>query len=84
MVICLLLDSMNKVFQNCKSKKQPVDRSSLQVLVDEYSREWGNSYNPHSALQLLRHILVMKTLCSNALRQWMVINLVLYNSFGLV
>ena len=35
---------MNKVLQNCQSKKQSVDKSSLQFLVDEYHRDWGNSY----------------------------------------
>jgi hypothetical protein len=39
-----LLDSMNTVFQNCNSKKQSLDESDLQLLVNEYLHRWGNSY----------------------------------------
>jgi hypothetical protein len=35
---------MHTVLQNCKSKKQSLDQSSLQLLVDEYIHRWGNSY----------------------------------------
>jgi hypothetical protein len=35
---------MNTVFQNCKSKKHTFDRSSLQLLVDEYIHTYVDSY----------------------------------------
>lgn len=42
---------MHTVLQSCKSKKEPVDQCSLQVdqcdlqlLIDEYSHRWGDSY----------------------------------------
>ncbi|TVQ24351.1 MAG: hypothetical protein EA367_01705, partial [Leptolyngbya sp. DLM2.Bin15] len=35
---------MSTVSQNCKSKKQPLDQSSLQLLVDEYIHTYGDSY----------------------------------------
>jgi hypothetical protein len=35
---------MNTAFQNCKSKKKPLARSTLQLLIDEYLHIWGDSY----------------------------------------
>jgi len=35
---------MHTVLQSCKSKKQPLDQSSLQLLIDEYIHRWGDSY----------------------------------------
>jgi hypothetical protein len=40
----LLLNFMSIVLQRCKSKKQPLARSSLQFLIDEYIDRWGDSY----------------------------------------
>jgi hypothetical protein len=34
----------NTIPQNCKSKKQSLDKSSLQRLVDEYLHSYGDSY----------------------------------------
>ncbi|NJN76608.1 MAG: hypothetical protein HC796_11035 [Synechococcaceae cyanobacterium RL_1_2] len=35
---------MNTVPQNCKSKRQTLDKNTLQSLVDEYFHTWGDSY----------------------------------------
>ena len=35
---------MHTVLQSCKSKKQPLDQSGLQLLIDEYIYRWGDSY----------------------------------------
>ncbi len=36
---------MNTILQTCKDKKQSLDDNSLHVLVDDYIRRWGNSYD---------------------------------------
>jgi hypothetical protein len=38
------MDSIDTVLRNCKSKKQSLDNSSLQLLVYEYLHRWGDSY----------------------------------------
>ena len=35
---------MNTVLINCKSKKQSLAESNLQLLVHDYIYRWGNSY----------------------------------------
>lgn len=35
---------MNSVLQDCKRNKNPANDSSLQLLVDDYTTRWGDSY----------------------------------------
>lgn len=35
---------MNLVIQGCKRNKDPANNSSLQLLIDEYTARWGDSY----------------------------------------